>query len=71
MTYDLTARLLDLEADQWELVKMPALNLKGEALWPSKFPALDLLKIRKSLGESLFTGNLPARTHRYHRTTFW
>ncbi len=54
MTHDLTARILELEPENWEVVKLPAINLKGEALWQERFPVKELLKIRKSLGESLF-----------------
>ena len=53
-THDLTERLLALEPEEWEVVKLSGINLKGEALWPERFSLKDMQKIRKSLGESIF-----------------
>ncbi|EMK12913.1 MULTISPECIES: hypothetical protein [Leptospira] len=38
----------------WTVLKLPAINEYGEALWPEKFPIEELNEIRKTLGEKLF-----------------
>lgn len=48
---DLVGRLLkvaasDPKADQWEVIHFKAINEKGEALWPEKFPVDYLEKVR-------------------------
>lgn len=50
---DLGGRLLAAEAkggDQWEVLDLPALNDKGEALWPQKYSAERLERIKKAIG---------------------
>lgn len=45
---DLTGYVMEVEKDDWEQIKLPALNEEtGVALWESKFPKEDLLKIKK------------------------
>jgi predicted phage terminase large subunit-like protein len=51
---DLTAKLIDYqtknpEADQWEVVELPAILPSGKALWPEKWPVEELLKTKASL----------------------
>lgn len=62
---DLAGRLLalsatDKEADQWEVVKFPAITNES-ALWPEKYPVGVLANIRSSIGsrsfESLYQGS--------------
>ncbi len=44
---DLTGYVLENESEDWDLVKIPALNEDtGEALWEEKFPAKELLKLK-------------------------
>lgn len=44
---DLAGYVLEAEAADWELIKIPALNEEtGEALWEEKFSAADLLKLK-------------------------
>ena len=38
------------ELDDWEHIHFPAINDKGEALWPSKFPVGKLSQIRATIG---------------------
>lgn len=62
---DLAGRLLELakrdpEADQWEILLLPAIAEKnrhpmdprqeGEALWPGKYPIAELMKIKATVG---------------------
>lgn len=62
---DLAGRLLELakrdpEADQWEILLLPAIAEKdrhpmdprqeGEALWPGKYPLAELMKIKATVG---------------------
>lgn len=45
---DLAGYILANEADDWEVIKIPALNEEtGVALWEEKFPAKELLKLKK------------------------
>lgn len=53
---DLAGRLLRDHADEgWHTVIMPALDGDGAALWPDMFPAEDLERIRKRIGERDFS----------------
>lgn len=67
---DLVGRLLELakadpEADQWVVLKLPAIceekgkhaedpRSEGEALWPGKFPAARLTQLKASVGSRVF-----------------
>lgn len=64
---DDVAGVAELEADAgdvWQTVNLPALaedgdllgRAHGEALWPSQYPRLALLKVRGSVGPRVFTG---------------
>lgn len=45
---DLTGYLLDNEPDDWDIIKLQGLNEDtGEALWEEKYPAAELLKLKK------------------------
>lgn len=60
---DLAGRLLalaasDPESDQWDVVRLPAIaetdtkhRLKGEVLWPEKYPLAELRRRRAGMGE--------------------
>lgn len=66
---DLIGRLIDKDdeaqaegkARTWEIINLPAINSKGEALWPALYPVEVLAKKRKVLGEydwaSLYQGS--------------
>jgi len=56
---DLAGRLLedakkDSQADQWEVVNLPALK-ENTALWPERYPADALINIRATIGSRAFT----------------
>lgn len=45
---DLVGYVLENESEDWDLIKIPALNEEtGEALWEEKFSAKELLKLKK------------------------
>ena len=45
---DLTGYLLENEKDSWDIIKLQGLNEDtGEALWEEKYPAEELLKLKK------------------------
>ena len=45
---DLAGYIIENEKEDWDIVKIPALNEDtGEALWPERFSAKDLLKLKK------------------------
>lgn len=45
---DLAGYVLENEIEDWEVIKIPALNEEtGKALWEEKFPAKELLKLKK------------------------
>lgn len=45
---DLTGYLLENEPDDWDIIKLQGLNEEtGEALWEEKYPATELLKLKK------------------------
>lgn len=47
---DLAGRLLEQEADQWEVLELPALGQNYEALWPEWYPVEALERIRDTIG---------------------
>lgn len=58
-TNDLTGRLIARDGltpngGKWDLLKLPAINAKGEALWPERYSVEDLQDIRESIGEKIF-----------------
>ena len=45
---DLTGYLLENEAEDWDIIKLQGLNEDtGEALWEEKYPAAELMKLKK------------------------
>lgn len=51
---DLTGRLISYQqnnpdADQWEVVELPAILPSGKALWPEKWPVEELLRTKATL----------------------
>lgn len=60
---DLAGRILELEGDQWEIVKLPAINVNGpskydprmpgEALWPEKH-ALERMRAIEAKSQTVF-----------------
>ncbi|MES2295219.1 MAG: terminase family protein [Pseudomonadota bacterium] len=47
---DLAGRLLEHDADQWEVLDLPAISRDGEALWPEWYPLETLQRIRDTIG---------------------
>jgi predicted phage terminase large subunit-like protein len=47
---DLAGRLLEHEADQWEVLELPAINKAGEALWPEWYGLEALNRIKATIG---------------------
>jgi predicted phage terminase large subunit-like protein len=48
---DLTGKLIEQNPDEWDVLKLPAINENNEALWPERFPISVLNKIRVNVGE--------------------
>ena len=51
---DSIGRLKKLKLKGWRIVNLPALDEKGNALWPKMYPAADLKAIRQDVGEYVF-----------------
>ncbi len=47
---DLAGRILEHEADQWEVLELPAINKAGEALWPEWYDLPALERIKATIG---------------------
>jgi predicted phage terminase large subunit-like protein len=47
---DLAGRLLEAQGDQWDVLELPAINKKNEALWPEWYPLPTLERIRDTVG---------------------
>lgn len=47
---DLAGRILEQEADQWEVLELPAISAGGEALWPEWYPIESLERIKATVG---------------------
>ena len=58
---DLMGRLLDTEPGEWRILHYPALNKKGESLWPGEFSAKWYEGVKSSVGprawQSLYQGS--------------
>jgi len=53
---DLAGFIMENESEDWDIIKLPALNeATGQALWPEKFSAEDLLKL-KNLSPFVYYG---------------
>ncbi len=71
----LAAQDLDPRADRWEVLHMPALSEDGAALWPGKYDAEELARIRANVGprdwEALYQGRpRPAEGATFRREWF-
>lgn len=60
VTNDLAGRLIAQdktieEGGKWHILKLPALNEKGEALWQERYSSDDLMQIRNEVGEKIFS----------------
>lgn len=53
---DLIGELLNNSGEEWEYIKLPAINEAGEALWPEMFPIDVLQTIKKEIGTLNFEG---------------
>ena len=47
---DLAGRLLESEADQWEVLELPAIDADGNALWPEWYDEAALARIKATIG---------------------
>jgi predicted phage terminase large subunit-like protein len=47
---DLAGRLLESEADQWEVLELPAIDTDGKALWPEWYDERALERIKATVG---------------------
>ena len=47
---DLAGRLLESEADQWEVLELPAIDADGNALWPEWYDERALARIKATIG---------------------
>lgn len=58
---DVMARAIASEPGAWHVINLPAISDDGQALWPERFSAESLERIRKVIGlgafESLYQGN--------------
>lgn len=57
---DLAGRIMKLESEKWKVLSLPAINDKGEALWPEAYPISDLLDRKQKMGrdfEALYQQN--------------
>lgn len=51
---DLAGQIEEQDGDEWEVIKIPAINEEGESFWPEKFSVEDLQDVRKKLGDYFF-----------------
>lgn len=51
---DLIGRLMKDTEEKWDVIRFPAINDQGQALWPQRFPIERLNKIKASLGSYLW-----------------
>jgi predicted phage terminase large subunit-like protein len=82
--HDLAGRILEADQDdEWEQLRIPALaedndplgRAPGEALWPERFTAENLVRQRRALGnwmfEAIYQGNpVPREGEFFNRSTF-
>ena len=52
---DLPGFLLQTQKDEWDVLTLPAISEKGEALWPERFPIQTLEEIKRTIGLQDFT----------------
>lgn len=53
---DLVGYLLKNSNENWEVINFPAINDKGEALWPERYSLEDLENIKREIGSMAFQG---------------
>ena len=51
---DLAGRILNDDADSWQVLNLPAIDAEGNALWPERFPVSDLESKRAAMGSRVF-----------------
>ena len=51
---DLAGRILNDDADSWQVLNLPAIDTEGRALWPERFPVPDLESKRAAMGSRVF-----------------
>jgi len=51
---DLVGRVLQDNPGGWEVLHLPAMDDRGEALWPERFPVAILMEKKQSLGSRVF-----------------
>lgn len=51
---DISQKILELERDEWRILKYPAINENNEALWPGKYPLDEMLRTKKVMGSRAF-----------------
>ena len=51
---DLCGRVLNDNPEDWQVLNLPAIDDQGNALWPERFTAEDLLRRRKAMGSRVF-----------------
>ena len=51
---DLAGRILNDDAENWQVLNLPAIDAEGNALWPERFPVNDLESKRAAMGSRVF-----------------
>lgn len=51
---DLAGRILNDDAENWQVLNLPAIDTEGRALWPERFPVSDLESKRAAMGSRVF-----------------
>lgn len=51
---DLAGRILNDDAENWQVLNLPAIDADGNALWPERFPVSDLESKRAAMGSRVF-----------------
>lgn len=51
---DIAGWLMEKDENDWEVISLPAISENNKALWPEQFSLVDLEKIRKEVGSSVF-----------------
>ncbi len=52
---DLAGKLLKHEPDKWEVLKLPAISERNEALWPDRYSLSDLREIERTTTTKIFS----------------
>ena len=58
---DLAGRILDAGIDDWVVLRHPAIDNLGRALWPSRYPEKALARIREAVGERAWSAEYQGR----------